>query len=373
MKKERSLHAPRDLLLSDVQGGPAPIILDPRDGLPRPADEGIVVDAVPSATDENFVCQEGGPWLSWDEATAATSPAPADLDPDALVFTHVSARGQLATVAGYGLAEERIFTHQATGLFYKRARPACVHYMEIESPATELSKVQDAQGIMRQCLLNDMALTDVVLRGCIKRQPRDIVSEDRLVRRARRKDAERKLAPTKLFRDPNAAEIAAQAVGFADPLLATSTGFLEKMQGPNGETVSGMLLGCTPADKPTSVVRSSPLHVVFPDVDWQPRDDSYYGISYNDTSGQKSVWSASMSGETISRLYLEPSDDPMAFVGARKWGFQAHVDAIAAALVAGRNIVMVPYHAATQALVIDAVRSAIPGALAAANKKKGKS
>lgn len=353
MSDTREPSSPRDLLLSGLRDEVPPIITDPRDGLPRPADESYTQAPVQPANDQNFICQEGGAWVRWDQGTGATSdPAVQPLDED-LELVGFTSLGRKVVNAPY---DDRIFAHVRTKELFRRSRPTCQWYAELESVITEI-QVDNAKAprtILRKCTKMDLVLTDMVLKACTQREPRDVVSEARLVEKAREKAKLAAMAPTPLFRQ--AAPSPTEAI---QPIDATSDTFAASFVGPAGEQVVGMLLGYHPVDPPRAVLRGSPLIVLFPDAVWQPPDSAYYLCVYEKPSGEEKIWSDSLSGEQIARMKMEADDDPEGWTGNQRWLYGATVEAIAKALINERNVAVVPYHASTKGILIASIQEKI--------------
>lgn len=335
--------SPRDFVLSGVgEGAPPPMIVDPVDGLPRPKDEGFVQNAVPAATDENLVCQEGGTWKVYEGRKPDTE------QPD-------EAKLRLVKALSYENGNLRLYSDpsetSSLPTYWTRKRSACAHYAELETMVTEFvleGHDKAPQTILRKCMKLDLVLTDGVIRGCSLRSPRDIVSEQRLIDRAREKAQQAKEGAIGMFRDARPEELAPAV----DPAKATARSFADQVfDKATGKRLGGVF-GYLPAEDPTIVVGLDPLYVFFPDEAWQPRDDVYHGLRYKSRVAHKPrVWSASLSGELLIRQSPGIANDERVadLTGIRKMQWQGHVRAIAKALVEGRNVAVVAYHQDTAA------------------------
>lgn len=340
--------SPRDFLLSGLgDGAPPPTILDPVDGLPRPKDEGFVQNAVPAATDENLVCQEGGAWV----VSGGRTPDTEQPDESKLRLVHAYRHDNGDT----RLYRETTDT-SAHPTEWCRARPACAHYAELETMVTEFvleGHDKAPQTILRKCTKLDLILTDSVLRGCNLREPRDLVSEQRLIDRAREKAQQAKEGAIAMFREARPEE----QVPAVDPAKATTVTavevFTSKKKG-KAPRAPGTLCFYRPSHPATAVVQTSPLYVFFPDEAWQPPAETYHGLVYTDVTGKRRVWSASLSGELLIRMSPGVADDetPDDLGGIRQMQWTSHMKAIAKALVEHRrDVAVVAYSLRTQIAV----------------------
>lgn len=334
--------SPRDFLLSGIgDGAPPPMIIDPQDGLPRPKDEGFVQNAVPAATEANLVCQEGGAWmpLRYGRDEDLPSVLPPDESKLRLVDIHDVDREKRV----------RVYAEPGSKVRWVRDRPACHHYAELETMVTEFvleGHDKGPQTILRKCMKLDLVLTDGVLRGCNLREPRDIVSEQRLIDRAREKAAQAKEAAIAIFREARPDELRP----VVDPAKATAWAFVGEVFDKVTGTHRASIRGYRASEPPTVVVGADPLYVFFPDEAWQPKAEVYHGLLYtSEVTGKPRVWSASLSGELLLRQSPGIADDERVadLTGIRKMQWEGHVQAIAKALVAGRNVAVVAYHEAT--------------------------
>ena len=349
--------SPRDFVLSGVgEGAPPPMIIDPNDGLPRPKDEGFVQNAVPAATDENLVCQEGGAWQPWTlgEAHCGTRlPLSAPVDETELRLVRVRDDKHVGP--------QRLYAVPGKEDLWMRSRPACRHYAELETMVTEFvleGHDKAPRTILRKCTRLDLVLTDGVIRGCSLREPRDIVSEQRLIDRAREKEQQAKEASVGMFRSASHEEQAA----VVDPAKATATSFRAVVYAKQGGEGLGTISGHAPPTSPETVVDCDPLYVFFPDEAWQPRAEVYHGLRYTSRlTGKDRVWSASLSGELLIRQApgIEEGERIADLSGIRKMQWQNHVQAIAKALLANRNVSVVAYHVET----VDDLRVALTAAV----------
>jgi len=351
---------PKSVLLGGKSAAPAPVVVDPEDGLPRPLDEGFTAQAVLSATDATFVCTEGGPWQVVSERDTGNSARsevvvkpdqPAlTLDEDALILDAVIGGRRVYRIAG---GADR----------YVRARPPCVHYVEAIVPATDLnleSHTALPQTLLRACQSLDLALSDQVVFSCNQRSPRDIVSEAELVRWHRRKAKQAAEANTTMFRTATPAD--ARKNGAAEPAQSE----VKPVSVPFQEGW-GTLFVEPPSTDVQQVLRHAPHHIYFTDRAWQPIQETYNGVAYVATDGKEGVFSAPLSGEVIVRSTFEDGATPDRLTGLQRAYFTATVKRLAEVLQSGRNVVMVPYHVRNTAPVLQAIAEAV-GKLAAAPK-----
>lgn len=328
--------SPMDILLAGVEDAPpVPVIIDPTDGLPRPADDGVTLTTVPPATDENLVCMEGGAWVP--EGPGVSEPS----SPPVLV----------AFVEG-----QRLYEDPHTKRRYVRARPQCEHYVEQETEVTELDLSGFPEGvrprtILRHCSQLGITLTDSVLRGCTARSPRDVVSESRLVEHARKKADEARAGSVPLFRSaPAVVEVSVDTS--ASTVKATSYSYAsEKDEALPPEHRRPDMIVFHPSATPEEIIRVCPKLIVFPDAIWQPRSELFVGREVQLPDGKPYVWSASLSGELIARMEFAESElaegKPLP-AGMRGIRYTLNVKAIVNAIARGRTVAIVPFHRSTQ-------------------------
>lgn len=344
------------LVLGDSYGAaPPPLIVDPSDGLPRPKDEGALLNAIPAATEDNLICTEGGTWVPYvgvlpqgeRPSDGARAPLPEGFDEARLVFDRVR------FVEG---ARLRIYVDPVTNKSWVRTRPACLHYAEALTFVTAMEiegHDRKPESLLRTCRLLKQNLFDETMLACSVREPPDLVSEQRLISRARAKAALAHVAPTPLFRSATVEE----GGPVSSPQAATAERFVDRYG-------SAELQGFVPLDPASVVVSSQPLYVFFPDEAWQPHATNYYGQAFTTRSGEKRRWSASLTGELILRQSpgFAPGElrDGKPLTRIRQIQYDGHLRGIAKALVAGRHVAVVAYHADT----VTAVRAAVAAAMA---------
>jgi hypothetical protein len=367
---EDALRTPGDITLSGVTPSVGrPIILDPRDNLPREDDENVSIDAIPSETDENFICTEAGDWRPWTHGgyTDQAAVLPSGFDESRLVLHSFSALPD---------DRRRIFVDPESGELYARQRPPCKHYSEALAAPEELDRsgleghesgldVADGQptSLLRMCSHFKLDLTDGALFACDARFPRDLVSEAHLVARVRLKRAQAKLAPTRIFRDPTPAEKAKNAD--APPAESNvEPGLFTMPSSPEGAVCEGVLFVHPPSAHPDEILRTSPQYVFFPDATWQPNLSDYSERPYKDIHGGEQVFMASMSGENILRFKRKPGADLDAVGRFDRQSLAATVREIALTLTRGRNVVIVPYDRTTGQAMVERVQAAVTHAYA---------
>jgi len=362
--QDDALRTPGDITLAGVTPSAGrPIIIDPRDGLPRENDENISIDAVPSETDENFICTEAGRWIVWAGGPVKDEPLPEGFDETRLEIVDVSET--------HGC---RIFRDPATEQQFARARPQCRHYTEALSAPEELDRtglegthsgLEVAGGqptsLLRMCSHFKMDLTDGAMFACSARSPRDLVSERHLVARTRLKRAQAKQEATPMFRSQTPAERAKLAD--APPERSDVEPNLYTMpESPEGTVCEGVLLVHPPSAPIDEILRTAPKYVFFPDATWQPNLSEYSERPFKDIHGVDQVFMASMSGENLLRFKRKPGADLDAVNKFDRQSLAASVREIALTLLRGRNVVVVPYDRTTAQAIVDRVSAAVTDA-----------
>lgn len=351
-----------ELVIGKADHSPRPTILDALDGLPRPDDEIVELQGVAPETDENIVCTEGGPWLRWDETLGATMPATEPFREDDLVLHGFTDKGRDGAPR-----QDRIYRHLITGDLYRRSRPMCAHYLESVQPENSMIREGGTKGpaltLLRMCVALNEALSDESVLSCAARFPRDLISEEVLVRRNRIKRAQAALPPTKLFKEISAEELAARDKTL-DPYASDVREHLHHIVDQNEIEAAGMLFVLRPEASYDEILRYQPLIVFFPDKAWQPLDQALLGHTFIDLEGQKRPWGVSshqaqLHGEIIARWDGKPTDDFKTLQRFRRGSWLGTCTSIAQAILDGRNVSVVPYHQSTADALVKEVSRAL--------------
>lgn len=354
----RGVRTRTEILIGKGEPVARPTIIDALDGLPRPDDEVTDLQGIPPETDETFVCTEGGNWLRWDEATSTTQPALDAFREDDLVLYGFTAKGRDGA-----LGQDRIFKHVVTGALYRRARPVCAFYQESIQPENGMIR-EGATGpaltLLRQCSVFNEALSDETVLACGARAPRDLISENVLVRRARMKKAQAALPPTQIFPTMSPEENARQ-LGNLNPYDSDVKAAVVRVESPHGDELKGLLIVVRPDAGAAETLRYQPQIVYYCDKAWQPLDKDIVGVEFTALDGQRRPWGVSspystLNGEIVARFDGQADDDLLQFPRFRRGLWKGNVRAIAQTLLDGRNVAIVPYHQSTLVTFVDALR-----------------
>lgn len=205
-------------------GSNAPIIIDPIDGLPRPADEHIDGSA-PALTEDSFICMADErlwvPWMARDiarETVAAGTPdyppVVYDESPTETDLPEWDDEGNPIPPPTYTFDQLR----KAYGVMWclnddgslkwpvRPIRQKCEHFMRQLITDQTLSSTEGPviplASFCRGFLIDGepMSLADQAVWACERRSPRDLVTEEKIVERVRKKIAQGKeKAPTPVF------------------------------------------------------------------------------------------------------------------------------------------------------------------------------
>ncbi len=380
---EKAIFGPRENIFEAFRDETQPIINDPVDGLMRPADGGIAPVALP-LSEETMVCLEDA--RSYVSAFADEVPVEW---PNG--YTYVPKELQALVQDRYDEAgDERERISYTPDRVVKKwgytwgvgeggkienlvmvKRPKCVHFKAQLSPDGQIDfedgivePLSMYCGAMRSVGGAMMSLESENITSCNMRDPRDLVSEERLTRRIKKKIEQgrnREMVPFLDMAPPKDWRSIADQYDLDNFVLDVPRALLQGVP----STVTVHLFLCSPSTTPHAFVKSA--IIVLPDDGWQP-DDSFYVGEDRDLPGETGwvtgPWGQPSSGETLLRLkinepgYKEESDaslwpdfhDPMMRVAIHR-----QAEFCVAALRRGKSVSIVARDLTHQAAFFAAV------------------